>query len=189
MCGLLAARPRGTRPLVARAVFSCRLHAERSYLLAPQSTTMAATSEAPMVDEAILEKVAPLDPAPSRPPRVTTPPTLSLIAMPVPILNHAEFATLRPMRARACAQLQKLPENVGFVQSDDGEAQLAGVTWFRKILSIGAPAARGRPQNCQAAARLALCCLHCCILLYAQSVGRQSTKSSNRASSLVSYSS
>ena len=67
------------------------------------------------------------------------------------------------MRARACVQLQKLPENVGFVQSDDGEAQLAGVTWFRKILSIGAPAARGRPQNCQAAARLALCCLHCCI--------------------------
>ena len=58
------------------------------------------------------------------------------------------------MRARACAQLQKLPENVGFVQSDDREAQLAGVTWLRKILSIGAPAARARPQNCQAAARL-----------------------------------
>ena len=94
------------------------------------------------------------------------------------------------MRARACAQLQKLPENVGFVQSDDREAQLAGVTWLRKILSIGAPAARGRPQNCQAAARLPFVAFkNCCILLYAQSVGRQSTKSSNRASSLVSYSS
>ena len=59
------------------------------------------------------------------------------------------------MRARACAQLQKqLPDNVEFVQSDDGDAQLAGVTWFRKILSIGAPAARARPQHCQAAARL-----------------------------------
>ena len=63
------------------------------------------------------------------------------------------------MRARACAQLQKqLPDNVEFVQSDDGEAQLAGVTWFRKILSIGAPAARaaascsGRPLTCVAQA-------------------------------------
>ena len=93
------------------------------------------------------------------------------------------------MRARACAQLQKLPENVGFVQSDDGEAQLAGVTWFRKILSIGAPAARARPQNCQAAARLPFVAYTAAFLLYAQSVGRQSTKSSNRASSLVSYSS
>ena len=92
VCGLLAARPRGTRPLVARAVFSCRLHAERSYLLAPQSTTMAATSEAPMVDEAILEKVAPLTPH-LRVRHVSPRHRHSLTAMPIPILNHAEFAT------------------------------------------------------------------------------------------------
>ena len=31
-----------------------------------------------------------------------------------------------------------LGKNVDMVNSDDGEAQLEGVTWFRKILSIGA---------------------------------------------------
>jgi importin subunit alpha-1 len=41
-----------------------------------------------------------------------------------------------PANPDIAEKLQALPENVAAISSADGEAQLTGVTWFRKLLSI-----------------------------------------------------
>eukprot|EP01047_Picozoa_sp_COSAG01_P010628 COSAG01_NODE_454_length_16827_cov_61.424199_3_plen_570_part_00 len=53
--------------------------------------------------------------------------------------SHVEVAgqQLQPVANPDVAEkLQALPDNVRFISSADGEQQLQGVTWFRKLLSI-----------------------------------------------------
>jgi importin subunit alpha-1 len=53
--------------------------------------------------------------------------------------SHIEVAGQQPQSAvnpDVTEKLQALPENVRFISSGDGEQQLQGVTWFRKLLSI-----------------------------------------------------